>query len=139
MILDARFLADPLDSDDPPSNDGPRMVKLDPSSSSSACLPKPWHNGCTDKCFDFTYTLHHHDHSTPSDKDNRWTSATLIDDQTLKDKRVWGYALDYKPDSKWEILSGRGEPYEVTPTEVRAIMRQALMSLTECVQRGRCS
>ena len=139
MVLDARFLADPLDSDDPPSNDGPRMVKLDPPSSSSACLPKPWHVGCTDKCFDFTYTLHHHDHSTPSDKDNRWTSATLIDDQTLKDKRVWGYALDYKPDSKWEILSGRGEPYEVAPTEVRAIMRQALMSLTECVQRGRCS
>jgi hypothetical protein len=40
-----------------------------PSSSTLALVPhpKPWHAGagCTDKCFDITYTLHHHDHLDP--------------------------------------------------------------------------
>jgi hypothetical protein len=40
-----------------------------PSSSTLALVPhpKPWHTGtgCTNKCFDITYTLHHHDHLDP--------------------------------------------------------------------------
>ena len=39
------------------------------------------------------YTLHYHEH----DKD-KWTAATLINDRTLNDKKVWGYGMEFEPD-----------------------------------------
>jgi hypothetical protein len=113
-----------------------------PSSSTLVLVPhpKPWHagTGCTNKCFDITYTLHHHDHlDPPSDKTNHWTSATLIEDQTLKSKRAWGYAMNYEPNPRWDLLGG--EPLDPDDGNERLLymISENLRDLTRGIQCGR--
>jgi hypothetical protein len=113
-----------------------------PSSSTLALVPhpKPWHTGtgCTNKCFDITYTLHHHDHlDPPSDKTNRWTSATLIEDQTLKSKRAWGYAMNYEPNPRWDLLGGEPLYPEDNDERLLYMIGENLRDLTRGIQRGR--
>jgi hypothetical protein len=113
-----------------------------PSSSTLASLPhpKPWHTGtgCTNKCFDIAYTLHHHDHLNPSsDKTNHWTSATLIEDQTLKGKRVWGYAMNYEPNPRWDLLGGEPLYPEDNDERLLYMIGENLRDLTRGIQRGR--
>jgi hypothetical protein len=112
-----------------------------PSSSMLAHLPhlKPWHTGtgCTNKCFDITYTLHHHDHLDPSfDKTNHWMSATLIKDQTLKGKRVWGYAMNYEPTPRWELLGGEPADLSDDDQELMDMVAENLKDLTMGIQCG---
>jgi hypothetical protein len=113
-----------------------------PSSSTLALVPhpKPWHagTGCTNKCFDITYTLHHHDHlDPPSDKTNRWTSATLIEDQTLKSKRAWGYAMNYEPNPRWDLLGGEPLYPEDDDERLLYMIGENLRDLTRGIQCGR--
>src|ERR1700677_4865244 len=96
--------------------------------------PFPPHHGCTQKCFDMSYTLHYHEH----DKE-KWTSAVLINDRTLNAKKVWGYGMEFAPDPKWEVLSGHQGPSVMNPTEPHDILENALKALTDCLHRGRCS
>jgi hypothetical protein len=101
--------------------------------------PKPWHagTGCTNKCFDITYTLHHHDHlDPPSDKTNRWTLATLIEDQTLKSKRAWGYAMNYEPNPRWDLLGGEPLYPEDDDERLLYMIGENLQDLTRGIQGG---
>jgi hypothetical protein len=113
-----------------------------PSSLTIVRLPhlKLWHTGtgCTNKCFDITYTLHHHDHLDPSsDKANHWTLATLIEDQTLKSKRVWGYAMNYKLSPRWDLLWGEPLYPEDDDEQLLYMIGENLQDLTRGIQCGR--
>jgi hypothetical protein len=102
------------------------------SSSSSSLLStshSPVHasSSCSDHCFDVTCTLHHHDHSpSPSDKTNVWTTATLIEEPALKNKRVWAYGMTNKQKDKWMHLD-QWEGWEEEDLEsLRALFADAI-------------
>ena len=80
------------------------------------------------------YTLHYHEHG-----EDKWTSAILINDRTLNNKKVWGYGMEFEADPKWEVLSGHIGPSVMNPTEPHDILENALKALTDCLHRGRCS
>jgi hypothetical protein len=78
----------------PPS---PRDSSPDPSvssSSSSSSTPAVANGKCTKQCFDIAFTLHHHNHvPPPSDNEDFWSTATLIEEPALKNRRVWAYGM----------------------------------------------
>jgi hypothetical protein len=81
------------------------------------------------------FTLHHHDHlTTPSDKADIWTSATLIEEPALKNRRVWGYGMTYDQEPKWQCLD-RWEGWEEEDLELlRSVFSEAVRNLTSAIQ-----
>jgi hypothetical protein len=105
------------------------------TSSSTSSRPAAAEGACTAHCWDMAFTLHHHDHvNTPSDKPNIWTSATLIEEPTLKNKRVWGYGITHDQEPKWQHLD-RWEGWEEEDLEsLRSVFSEAVRNLTSAIQ-----
>jgi hypothetical protein len=123
----------------PPS---PRDPSPDPSASSSASsssTPAVANGKCTKRCFDIAFTLHHHDHvPPPSDNEDFWSTATLIEEPALKNRRVWAYGMAQDKKIRWERLD-RWEGWEDEDLELlRTDFSEALRGLTSSIQnRGR--
>jgi hypothetical protein len=123
----------------PPS---PRDPSPDPSassSSSSSSTPAVANGKCTKRCFDIAFTLHHHDHvPPPSDNEDFWSTATLIEEPALKNRRVWAYGMAQDKKIRWERLD-RWEGWEDEDLELlRTDFSEALQNLTSAIQdRGR--
>jgi hypothetical protein len=124
----------------PPSPSGPTS---NPSSSSTATSSQGSYflahtqKLCSTGCFDITYTLHHHDHSTTTKSDSdRWTVGTLIEEPSKKNKRLWGYGLQ-QDKAKWERLDNWEGWEEEDLTLLRAYFVDAIKGLTSALQRGR--
>jgi hypothetical protein len=122
----------------PPSPQGPSPASSSSSSSSASHFPARTIGGCSDRCFDMAFTLHHHDHSpSPSDKTDAWTTATLIEEPALKNKRVWAYGMTNEQKVKWAHLD-QWEGWEEEDLEsLRAYFTDAVKGLTSALQRGR--
>jgi hypothetical protein len=84
------------------------------------------------------FTLHHHDHSpSSSDETDAWTTATLIEEPALKNKRVWAYGMTNEQKAKWTRLD-QWEGWEEEDLEsLRAYFTDAVKGLTSALQRGR--
>jgi hypothetical protein len=133
------------DRTSPPS---PPAPKSDPSSSSSSLssstkssqgsyFPAHTQKRCSEGCFDITYTLHHHNHSTDSkDDSDHWTVATLIKEPSKKNKRLWGYGLQ-QDKAKWEHLDNWEGWEEEDLTSLHAYFVDAVKGLTSALQCGR--
>jgi hypothetical protein len=122
----------------PPSPQGPSPASPSSSASSASHFPARIIGGCSDQCFDMAFTLHHHDHSpSPSDKKDTWTTATLIEEPALKNKRVWAYGMTNEQKAKWARLD-QWEGWEEEDLEsLRAYFTDAVKGLTSALQRGR--
>ncbi|KAF8260298.1 hypothetical protein EI94DRAFT_1811893 [Lactarius quietus] len=71
-------------------------------------MPKPHARGCTPRCFNITYSLHHHDHADPpSQQEDLWTSATMVEDQTPQNTKV--YTIRYELEPRRERLDNLEE------------------------------
>jgi hypothetical protein len=123
----------------------PPSPKSSPSSSSSSTSsttssrPATNKGACTAHCWDMAFTLHHHDHlTTPSDKADIWTSATLIEEPALKNRRVWGYGMTHDQEPRWQHLD-QWEGWEEEDLEsLRSVFSEAVRNLTSAIQnRGR--
>jgi hypothetical protein len=81
--------------------------------------------------------FHHHNHSpTPSDKADAWTTATLIEEPALKNKRVWAYGMTNKQKAKWVRLD-QWEGWEEEDMEsLRALFADTVKGLTSALQCG---
>jgi hypothetical protein len=89
----------------PPSPRGSSSSTSSPTLSNTSSCPAAAEGACTAHCWDMALTLHHHDHlTTPSDKPDIWTSATLIKEPALKNRRVWGYGMTHNQEPKWQRL-----------------------------------
>jgi hypothetical protein len=109
------------------------------TSSTTSSRPATDKGTCTAHCWDMAFTLHHHDHlTTPSDKADIWTSATLIEEPALKNRRVWGYGKAHDQEPKWQRLD-RWEGWEEEDLEsLRSVFSEAVRNLTSAMQnRGR--
>jgi hypothetical protein len=116
----------------PPS---PKGSPSSTSSSTASSRPAALKGACTAHCWDMALTLHHHDHlTTPSDKSDIWTSATLIEEPAQKNKRVWGYGMTNDQEPKWQRLD-RWEGWEEEDLEsLRSVFSEAVRNLTLAIQ-----
>jgi hypothetical protein len=106
-----------------------------PSSSLSASTPAVANSKCTKRCFDIAFTLHHHDHvPPPSDNEDFWSTATLIEEPALKNRRVWAYGMAQDKKIRWEHLDC-WEGWEDEDLELlRTDFSEALQNLTSAIQ-----
>jgi hypothetical protein len=124
----------------PPS---PSKPDSDPSSSSTTTSSQESYflahtqKLCSEGCFNITYTLHHHDHSTTTkSSSDSWTVGTLIEEPSKKNKRLWEYSLQ-QDKAKWECLDNWEGWEEEDLTSLRAYFVDAIKGLTSALQRGR--
>jgi hypothetical protein len=122
----------------PPSPQDPAPASPSSSTSSTSHFPARVIGNCSDQCFDMAFTLHHHEHSPPSsDQTDTWTTATLIEEPALKNKRVWAYGMTDEQKTKWARLD-QWEGWEEEDLEsLRAYFADAVKGLTSALQRGR--
>jgi hypothetical protein len=123
----------------PPSPRGSSSSTSSSTLSNTSSHPAATKGACTAHCWDMALTLHHHDHlATPSDKPDIWTSATLIEEPALKNKRIWGYGMTHNQEPKWQRLD-QWEGWEEEDLEsLRSVFCEAVRNLTSAIQnRGR--
>jgi hypothetical protein len=110
-------------------------LPCDPSPDPSSSAPAVADSKCTKQCFDIAFTLHHHDHDPPpSDNEDFWTMATLIEELVLKNKRVWAYGMAQNKKPRWERLDC-WEGWEDEELELlRTDFSEGLQNLTSAIQ-----
>jgi hypothetical protein len=101
------------------------------SNSLQALTPDRDYKGCTKHCFNVTYTLHHHDHTT---LEPTWTTVTMVEERPQKHPKIWGYRMEYKATPTWERLD-RWDGWEEDELDtLRAVLSDTLKNLTSAIQ-----